>query len=72
MNILPCACCGGKATVENVCGRGWIVSCENVLCVCQQYGHPSKEDAIEDWNRLRYSIDDELFVKWMRSVMEDQ
>jgi hypothetical protein len=50
-SLLTCPFCGNKPTVKEVFGRGWIVECPNILCVQQRYGHPTKEDAIADWNK---------------------
>ena len=66
MEVMNCACCDGKATVEKVGNRGWIVSCESDLCVCQKYGHASKDDAVNDWNTRRFVLEDEMLVRYLR------
>jgi hypothetical protein len=51
VELLSCPFCGELPFVSLQDNIGWKVTCPTLGCVGQKYGHPSKEDAIEDWNR---------------------
>jgi len=49
--LKPCPFCGEIPSVKFYDGKGYKVVCPNILCVSQTYGHPSQDDAMQDWNR---------------------
>ena len=55
MNIKPCPICGKPARLwgsENVNGGPYYYACcSDMDCGCNQFGKPTKEEAIENWNR---------------------
>lgn len=49
--LMDCPFCGSKPSVERKSGRGWFVICNDFTCVQHIYGHPTRQDAIDSWNR---------------------
>jgi Lar family restriction alleviation protein len=59
MTIKPCPICGKPARLrgsENVNGSPYYYVCcsDAVDCGCNQFGKPTKEEAIANWNRRSY------------------
>lgn len=55
MTLKPCPFCGKPGILrgsDNVDGGPYYyVACANMNCGCNTFGKPTKEEAIEKWNR---------------------
>ena len=51
VELLECPFCGKNPKLSFLENIGWKVVCPTLGCVEHKYGHPSKQDAVEDWNR---------------------